>query len=453
MAFRLPKHPHGDALRIEAFGEPIDAYRGETVAAALLAAGHAVFSRSVKYHRPRGPFCLTGRCAGCLMRIDGAPNAYACLTPVEAGMRVEAQNVMGSASHDALGAIDFLFPRGLNHHQLFAGVPVVEQAVAKVARHLAGLGELPDAATPPGEPGEVRDVDLAVVGAGPAGLALARAAAVAGLRVELVDENPAPGGHLACGLPGANRAWADWVEEAAHELVVRRGGRLSLSTVALGAYRSGEGHALALRHAGPPESIALLRARAFALCPGGSETAPLFEGNDLPGIFAARGLLRMVRTCGVVPGERAVVLAEHAEGLAVAEALAGVGVEVAAVVDPSGALTHPTLPIVAGRIERATGHGRVTGVRVAPLSGKPRELACDLLALSVVPAPSFELARQLGLRANFAPHLGFTQDVAPSGSTARPRVFLAGEVTGAPGADAAAAQGERAAQTVIEALA
>ena len=65
---------------IELDGQPIAACAGENTACALLAAGETIFSRSIKYHRPRGPFCLTGACAHCLMRVDGVPNIPVCQT-------------------------------------------------------------------------------------------------------------------------------------------------------------------------------------------------------------------------------------------------------------------------------------------------------------------------------------------------------------------------------------
>jgi len=443
MAHRKPEFVVGPELRIEAFGEPLPAFEGETVAAALLAAGRTVFSRSVKYHRPRGPFCLAGRCANCLVRVDGVPNRFACLTAVAPGMQVEAQNVVGSASLDALGAIDFLFPRGLDHHEMFAGVPVVEKAVAGVARHLAGLGKLPDAPAAAVAPADVRTVDLAVVGAGPAGLSLARAAAEAGLSVELVDENARPGGRLRCGM---RRELEDWVEGCVAAIAKR--GTVSLNTLALAAYRSAHGPFLALRTTAPAERISLLHAKYFALCPGGSETLPIFTNNDLPGIFAARGLLKLCATHGVVPGEQVVVLAEHAEGLQVAEALQAAGARVAAVVDPSGALSHATLPVIAGRIDRAAGRTHLTKVRVVG-AGRPKTLSCDLLAISAPPAPSFELGRQLGLRAHFTANLGFTLAAAENGATSLPHVFLAGEVNGPLSVEACMAQGAAAARALV----
>src|SRR4051812_34762959 len=67
-------------IRISLDGQPIDAAPGDTLAAALLRNGVTTFTRSIKYHRPRGPFCLGGSCGQCLMRVDGVPSIQACRT-------------------------------------------------------------------------------------------------------------------------------------------------------------------------------------------------------------------------------------------------------------------------------------------------------------------------------------------------------------------------------------
>ena len=77
-------------------GREIEARTGETVAAALLAAGVPAFRRSIREHRPRGLFCGIGRCASCAMVIDGVPNVRACVTPVAEGMDVRTQDGRGS---------------------------------------------------------------------------------------------------------------------------------------------------------------------------------------------------------------------------------------------------------------------------------------------------------------------------------------------------------------------
>src|SRR5204863_506607 len=54
--------------------QTVSAFAGDTIASALYAAGVRVFSRSFKYHRPRGLLCVDGKCPNCLMNVNGCPN-------------------------------------------------------------------------------------------------------------------------------------------------------------------------------------------------------------------------------------------------------------------------------------------------------------------------------------------------------------------------------------------
>src|SRR5581483_459547 len=83
-------------VTIEFDGQPIEAYAGDTVASAIYGAGLRLFSRSFKYHRPRGLLCCSGRCPNCLVCVDGTPNVRACTTPVADGMRVASENAFPS---------------------------------------------------------------------------------------------------------------------------------------------------------------------------------------------------------------------------------------------------------------------------------------------------------------------------------------------------------------------
>jgi len=76
-------------------GQPFVAHVGDTVAAALLAAGRATFRTTPVTGAPRGPFCLMGSCFDCLVTIDSVADRQACLVPVAAGMRIQTR---GSAS-------------------------------------------------------------------------------------------------------------------------------------------------------------------------------------------------------------------------------------------------------------------------------------------------------------------------------------------------------------------
>lgn len=71
--------------------EPILAYAGETIGAALMAAGITSLRSTRKHNKPRGIFCGIGICFDCLVIVDGQPDQRACLTPAQPGMVVRIQ--------------------------------------------------------------------------------------------------------------------------------------------------------------------------------------------------------------------------------------------------------------------------------------------------------------------------------------------------------------------------
>jgi predicted molibdopterin-dependent oxidoreductase YjgC len=81
----------GAPVRIIIDGIEVDCRQGDSVAAALFAAGHVACRDTAVAGRPRGPYCMMGICYDCLVTIDGRPNSQACMTPVRDGMHVERQ--------------------------------------------------------------------------------------------------------------------------------------------------------------------------------------------------------------------------------------------------------------------------------------------------------------------------------------------------------------------------
>jgi predicted molibdopterin-dependent oxidoreductase YjgC len=81
----------GDRIEIEVDGARVEAFLGETVAAALIAAGRQTLRRTHREHAPRGVYCGIGVCFECLVGIDGRPWVRACQTPVAPGMRIDTQ--------------------------------------------------------------------------------------------------------------------------------------------------------------------------------------------------------------------------------------------------------------------------------------------------------------------------------------------------------------------------
>src|SRR5262245_16930186 len=201
---RLPPSPTQeiDPTRKVTFsfaGREIMACVGDTIASALYAAGVRIFSRSFKYHRPRGGLCFSGKCPNCLMNVDGTPNVRTCLEPVCAGMRVRPQNAWPSVERDGFAVIDKLdglLPIGF-YYKTFIQPRFVWPLAEQVLRRVAGLGEVDFRAESRGSyDHQYRHTDVAVIGGGPAGLSAACEAARLGVQVTLIDDQQVLGGHL-----------------------------------------------------------------------------------------------------------------------------------------------------------------------------------------------------------------------------------------------------------------
>lgn len=83
----------GKCFEVEVDGETILAYEGETLAAALLAAGKRICRRTTKKKEPRGIYCGIGICFECRMIVDGAPNTRVCQTLATPSCKVQNQYI------------------------------------------------------------------------------------------------------------------------------------------------------------------------------------------------------------------------------------------------------------------------------------------------------------------------------------------------------------------------
>lgn len=431
MARRLPASDadRGASVEIRIGDTTLRAFANETIAAAALASGTRVLSRSLKYHRPRTFFCLEGHCSGCLVRLGGVPNLRACQAPCSDGAQALAQNAFPSAEVDLLGAVDFVFARGLDHHTLMTGSSVLNRLANKVVRQLSGLGKLPD--HPADSLPEVADrtVDACVIGAGPAGLAAATSLALRGRRTLVVDDQLRPGGSLRAD-PRAGRTAA----EARRAEAERAGAELVSRATAIGFFPEDDGGVLAVA---TPDQLIRVHARAWIWATGGYAVNLPFPNNDRPGVIAARAVGRLLVDHGILGGERICIVqaphvADDAAALAAALGRAGAEVERVALVDVLG----------------ARGRSWVTAIDTSSA-----RLDCDLVAVAALPAPASEGARQQRCKVVLDPDAGgFKVLVDERGATSTPDVWACGDVTGYMGAARAATDGARVGEHVATAL-
>lgn len=413
-----PACSRGEPVTFRFDGRAVAAFEGETLGAALHAAGERVLMRSIKYHRPRGLFCNVGKCANCLVRVDGTPNVRACVTPVRDGMVVETQNAFPSARRDFLGVFDRVYRRNLDMHTRFTRPAPVAWVFNRVVRRMAGLGRIPDL-RPLRKPAIAREeVDVLVVGAGPSGLAAAAAAAEGAASVLLVEEADRVGATLLFEPDGVARA-----DDLARR-VTDAGGRILTRTVAFGCYLTdGKGNGLpapGVVAVMTPERVVQVKARALVVATGYHETPPMLPGNDLPGVMGARAALVLLHRHGVLPGREAAFVGEGPLAARAREDLAKAGARV-----------------VEGAPTEVFGGRGVEGVVV-----DDRKASADLVVCSGDETPRVELLQQCGAR--LAPAGNALAPVTDGAATSVRGVFAAGSVAGARGLDERLAAGARA---------
>ena len=397
----------GDALRFE--GRRVAVEPGDTVASAVYRAGVRTFTRSLKYHRRRGLFCMTGDCPNCLVNVDGDPGVRACAADAMDGQVVVRESGWPSTERDLLHVTDRLhrfLPVGF-YSKTFIRPRFAWELAERVIRRATGVGRLPTSPSIGVKPARTVHVDLVVVGGGVAGLAAAAEAAAAGSRVVLVEERRL----------GATVWDADVLQriEALAREATTAGVEILEHHTAVGLY---EGPFVPV--VGPTEVVHIEAPQVIAAT-GAVEAHAVFPGNDLPGVFLARGAALLAGRYGVAPGRRAVVVATTDEGHASAEALRNVGMEV---------LVHD------GGVHAAEGRGKVRAVVLDTPVGRER-IVCDTLALSLGWAPRDAILR-----------MGTDQEVVGAGEVVAPGCT----VEEAEGSGRRAASGHRASPADVPAV-
>ncbi|MEU9130007.1 NAD(P)/FAD-dependent oxidoreductase [Kitasatospora sp. NPDC048540] len=334
--------------------------------------------------------------------------------------------------------------------------------------------------------------DLAVVGAGPGGLAAAVTAADHGLTVALVDAGPRPGGqfyrHPAPALGAArperlHHGWSVFAALTARLRVHTAHHRIThLAGHHVWTAERADGWRLHATTGPGPDDAAVVEAAAVLLATGAYERQLPFPGWTLPGVVTAGGAQAMLKSSLVLPGRRIVLAGSGPLLLAAASSLVTAGAEVPAIVEAADYLGYARgLPVLLGnpaKLAEGAGHGatllrhgvrllrgsavteahgtdRVTAVTVArldrrwrPVPGTERRIACDAVAVGHGLVPQIELATELGAATRATPDGTAALAVDGEQRTSVDGLWAAGETCGVGGADLAVAEGVLAAYAV-----
>lgn len=396
-------------------GRPLDGPEEATLAQRLGRRGVPILQRSIRYHRPRAPFCGVGDCTNCLVRVNGVPNTRSCRYVPAAGDRAESENSWPSPRWDLLGVLDRLFPRGLDTLHGFTRPAFAAPLYHRVVRRLAGFGRLPRAgdvaSAPPLPEGRPLETDALVIGAGDGGRAAAARLLERGVATLVVDAGT-PAGFDAVGLLPRTTA------------------------VFLPPPAGSPARFAALVHtAGGPARV--VRARRVVVATGSYDGPLLFANGDRPGVLTAAGALALVPPGGGAwthkavlfgGGPRVVPVLEHL-GAAV-EAIVAPGPVGPEVVERASRLEVPIYPrtLLLG----AVGTRRLRALRLVPRGGgAPFSLEADALVLAHRRLPQPQLFYQAGARMRWHTAIGaYLPEGAEAGATTVPGLFAAGSVAG-----------------------
>ena len=367
-------------------------YDGDSIASALHSQGIKKFTTSQKYNRPRGFFCGIGKCSSCLMRVNGVPNVRTCIAPLTDSVYVEIQDKL----------------------------PLLPSAEFKE------------------KPKKTVEVDILVIGAGPAGLCAAIEAANQNATVLIVDENQFVGGQL---VKQTHKFFGSKQEKAgtrgiyiAKELEkeiqdLQKKGKigLMLDSTVIGYYEVDKKnyHKFGVvKREKYQSTLYEVNCKSAIFACGAMENMLLFPGNDLPGVYGAGAVQTLMNVYGVKPGNKVLMVGAGNVGLIVSYQLLQAEIDVSYVVEAApkigGYNVHAAklrrcgVPILTSySIKEVFGKDKVEGALIVklddkwePIKGSEKKIKCDTVCLAVGLTPSTRLLFQTGVNLVFIPEAG-----------------------------------------------
>ena len=430
---RIKNHPiidfaHKKKISFTFNNKKMIGFESDCIASALHAQGVKILTKSLKYDLPRGFFCGIGKCSSCLMRVNGIPNVRTCIAPLKQGIKVEMQDKFGM---------------------------------------------LPSAKFEE-KPKETINVDVLVVGAGPAGLCASIEAAKQGVSVLLVDENMCVGGQL---IKQTHKFFGSQNEKAGIRGIViseelkkeidelKKAGKINimLNSTVFGYYE-GEKNLykfMVVKRKDYDSFLIEVNSKTAIFACGAMENMLLFPGNDLPGVYGAGAVQTLMNVFGVKPGKKVLMVGAGNVGLIVSYQLLQAGIDVDRVVEAApfigGYHVHAAklrrygVPIYTSHsIKEVYGKDCVQGAVVVkldknwqPIKGSEEKIECDTVCLAVGLTPTTRLLYQIGVKMDFVSEAGGYVAIHDNFmQTTIKGIFVAGDSSGIEEASTAMIEGK-----------
>jgi sarcosine oxidase subunit alpha len=444
-------------------GQSFEGYEGDTLASALVANGHWLMSRSFKYHRPRGPLTMAGQDANTLIQLPSEPNVLADRHLLSDGLSASGQNYNGTLAKDKdakLGLAGRFMPVGFYYRAFYKPQGVWDKWEPFI-RKKAGLGVADLNFEPVYHDKAYLFCDLAIIGAGPAGLSAAIHAAEAGANVVVIDENAEVGGALTYHRFDQDGQLA---EHTLTELKTKAANhpkiRFLMSATCNGWFTDNYLPVI------QGSRMYKVRAKECVVASGAFEQHLVFRNNDVPGVMMSSAAMRLMKQYAIKPGQQAVVATGNDDGYLVALELLSNGVKVPTLVDLRKEGAKPALVDALKQqnvtvLTNATVYEAVmdstkqhlASVKVHAIASKGvvgvqmAEVECDLLCMSAGYMPTYQLLCQGGATLSY--------DDASARFTLNnlaKNVHIAGSVNGVHTLSLVLEDGKRAAQDALISL-
>lgn len=319
----------------------------------------------------------------------------------------------------------------------------------------------------------MQQIDIAVVGAGPAGLSAAVEAAKLGAKVLVFDENEKPGGQLfkqihkffgsrehRAGVRGMNLGTELLAEAAQAKAEIR------LNSVVYGIYKDKR-----LGIIEQNQTSYMIAAKKIILASGASENALSFPGCTLPGVMSAGAVQTMVNLHRVLPAEKTLMIGSGNVGLIVSYQITQAGGKVVALLEAApkiggygvhaAKISRAGVPVMTRHtVKQVWGNKQVEGATIIelddkfrPVPGSEKEVKVGCVAIAVGLTPLIELAQLCGCKFTYLPRMGGMLPIHNADmETSMPGIYIAGDISGVEEASTAMEEGRLAGIAAAESL-